>query len=132
MMANTSHIAGIPTWRYLYNASIPNINPPIANVANVSFGAYHSSEIGLVFSTYPQLGATAQEYALSNYMRGAWASFARNPAAGPGWNALGTFGGTDLGLLGTNGTGGVVVINPNEVDERCRILEPLYPFLDGS
>ena len=65
-------------------------------------------------------------------MRRAWAAFARNLSAGPGWNALGTFEGMDLGLLGTNGTAGVVVINANEVDERCTILEPLYPFLDGT
>jgi len=29
---------------------------------------------------------------------------------GPGWNAIGTFSGEDLGVLGTNGTSGVTVI----------------------
>lgn len=86
----------------------------------------------MVFSTYPQTGATAQEFALSNYMRSAWAQFARNPLKGPGWNAIGTFGGTDLGVLGTNGTSGVTVIREDVVDGRCAILEPIYPFLSGT
>jgi hypothetical protein len=132
IMANLSEAVGILTWRYLFNATFLNTQPAIAAVTGVNLGAFHSSEIGLVFSTYPQVGATAQEFALSNYMRGAWAQFARNPTEGPGWNNLGTFGGTDLGLLGTNGSSGVTVIKQIEVDERCPILEPIYPFLSGT
>lgn len=59
-------------------------------------------------------------------MRGAWARFAKNPFAGPGWNALGTFAGTDLGVLGTNGDSGVTVIRESDVDSRCGILTPFY------
>jgi hypothetical protein len=59
-------------------------------------------------------------------MRGAWARFARHPTDGPGWNAIGTFDGTDLGLLGTNGTSGVTVISESVVDSRCSILSPFY------
>lgn len=130
-MANLSQASGIPTWRYYFNATFPNTQPAVASALGVNLGAFHSSEIGLVFSTIPEASSTAQEFALSEYMRGAWASFARNPFAGPGWNALGTFGGTDLGVLGTNGTSGVTVIRQSDVDSRCRILEPLYPFLSG-
>jgi carboxylesterase type B len=61
--ANDSAAAGYPTWWYLFNASFPNTQA-IPNLA-----AYHSSEIPIVFSTYVQTGVTAQEYALSNYMR---------------------------------------------------------------
>ena len=81
-----------------------------------------------MFGTYSPINATAQEYALSQYMRGAWAQFARNPILGPGWNPLGTFNGTDLGVLGTNGSAGVTVIPQIEVDSRCGLLEPLYSF----
>lgn len=129
-MANLSQAAGIPTWRYFFNASFPNTQPAAA--LGVNLAAFHSSEIGLVFSTYPSIGTTAQEFALSEYMRGAWASFARNPVLGPGWNPLGTFGGLDLGVLGTNGSSGVTVIKQSEVDSRCTILEPIYPFLSGT
>jgi carboxylesterase type B len=121
--ANESAAAGYPTWRYLFNASFPNTQA-IPNLA-----AYHSSEIPIVFGTYPQTDVTAQESALSQYMRGAWARFAKNPVAGPGWNAIGTFAGTDLGVLGTNGTSGVTVIKESDVDGRCEIFTPLYNLL---
>ena len=65
-------------------------------------------------------------------MRGAWARFAKDPAAGPGWNAVGTgsnyLGGSgdfDLGVLGANGTAGVTVVHQSEVDTRCKLWEPL-------
>jgi len=121
-MANQSAAAGYPTWRYYYNASIANLQP-VPQIAN--FAAFHSSEIGLVFGNLPTLGITAQEVALSQFMKGAWAQFARNPALGPGWNRLGTYD-ADLGALGTKGSAGVTVINQTDVDSRCHILAPAY------
>lgn len=59
-------------------------------------------------------------------MRGAWARFAKNPLAGPGWNAIGTFDGADLGVLGTNGSSGVQVISRSIVDVNCHLFEPIY------
>ncbi|KIM94577.1 hypothetical protein OIDMADRAFT_45568 [Oidiodendron maius Zn] len=99
-MISQSASAGYPTWRYWYNATFANqqVLPDLA--------AYHSAEIAQVFTTYPPK-FTAQQFALSNYMRGAWARFAKTPLAGPGWNAIDTFDGTDLGVLGTNGSSGV-------------------------
>lgn len=76
---------------------------------------------------------TAQQEALSKYMRGAWAHFAKNPIAGPGWNAVGTggkfLGGApdlDVGVLGANGSAGVTVIRESDVDYRCPLFYPLY------
>jgi hypothetical protein len=70
---------------------------------------------------------------LSEFIRGAWARFARNPLGGPGWNALGTgssfFGGTadlDLGDLGPDGSSGVTVIPESAVDFRCGLYNPIY------
>ena len=118
--ANSSSAAGYPTWRYYFNASFPNTQ------GFPSGGVYHSSEIRLVFGTYAAPGTTAQEYALSQFMQGSWARFAKNPTLGPGWNRLGTFDGYDVGALGANGSSGVTVIPQAEVDARCELYKPVY------
>jgi carboxylesterase type B len=117
-----------------FNASFPNTQW----VPNG--GVFHSSEIPIVFGTFADVNATeaqsmaptAQEYALSNYMRGAWARFAKDPVSGPGWSPVGVgnqyYNGTDdldLAVLGANGMSGVMVIRRNEVDQRCHLWRPL-------
>lgn len=89
-------------------------------------------------------------------MRGAWATFAKNPANGPGWNAVGTGtagavlstasdglpGGILMGLNGTVQQGdwdlavlgdvgdvrgsGVTVLPQSAVDGRCGLWVPVY------
>ncbi|KAK5163374.1 uncharacterized protein LTR77_010747 [Saxophila tyrrhenica] len=150
LWANDTAAAGIPAWRYYFNASFANLQ------AYPGLGVYHASEIPLVFSTYPEANATTQEYALSSFMRGAWARFAKNPMGGPGWNGVGTgvagqvlvgaeqveVGGVlrdasgevvegtwNLGLLGNRGDAigsGVTVIDQAEVDGRCELFRPIY------
>ncbi|KAL1953661.1 hypothetical protein VTO42DRAFT_2410 [Malbranchea cinnamomea] len=111
----------VPTWRFLYNASFPNHQPfPDA-------GAFHASEIPIVFGTYAKQNATAQQIALSNSMMSAWTSFAKNPHHGPGWNPVGTFDGLDLGDFGTGGTAGVTVQSAEWLDRACNILSPQRP-----
>lgn len=75
---------------------------------------------------------TTQEAALSSFMRGAWARFAKDPVIGPGWNAIGTgsqyfegAGDLDIGLLGSKGNAGVKIIRQSEVDGRCRLWTPI-------
>jgi len=126
LFSNASAAAGIPTWRYYFNASFPNTQTfPDA-------GVFHFSEISIVFRTYPAANATAQEYALGSFMQNSWSDFAKNPVGGPGWNAVGTgiaYGGAgdeDLGALGANGSGGVTVIQQNAVDYRCGIFQGIY------
>ncbi|KAL9068184.1 MAG: hypothetical protein Q9157_006574 [Trypethelium eluteriae] len=139
LFANATASVGIPSWRYYYNASFPDAQP-------YNFlGVYHSSEIPQVFGSYlltnPILGPTVQEYALSSFMNGAWAKFAKDPVGGPGWNAIGTGGSfwlgasdQDLGVLGnqgnTNGSG-VTVIQESTVDYRCDLYKPLYEAVSG-
>ena len=118
--ANNSAAAGYPTWRYYFNASFPNTQ------GFPGGGVYHSSEISIVFGTYPTTGTIAQEFALSQFMQGAWAQFAKNPALGPGWNQLGIYEGLDLGALGTDGSSGVTLIPQAEVDFRCGLFSPIY------
>lgn len=69
-----------PTYRYLYTGNFTNISP-----VNW-FGAYHSSELPLLFGTHDEYGpgnSTAFEYKVSEVMQVLWLSFAVNPAAGP-------------------------------------------------
>ncbi|KAK4555192.1 hypothetical protein LTR86_007488 [Recurvomyces mirabilis] len=154
--ANDTAALGIPTWRYLFNASFANTQ------AYPGLGVYHSSEIEIVFSTYNTANTTTQEYALSNAMRGAWARFAKNPVGGPGWNAVGTgaagqvlsgassavAGGVLLGADGeiVNGTfdlglwgnrddalgAGITVIDQKEVDYRCGVFEAILDAIAGT
>lgn len=65
-------------------------------------------------------------------MRGAWAHFAKDPIAGPGWNAVGTgsefLDGTNdlsLGVIGGDGGSGIKVIKQGVVDGRCALWEPI-------
>ena len=128
IQANASAAAGYPTWRYYFNASFPDTQLfPLG-------GVLHSSEVRIVFNTYTYstIAITAQEYALSQYMQGAWAHFAKNPALGPGWNKLGTFNGLDLGALGTDGSSGVTLIPQAEVDARCELYKPIYAQISKS
>ena len=129
-VANASQSAGYNTWRYFYAGSFPNLNA--VERIGIDLQAFHSAEIPMVFGTYGNAtssdngGATAQQEALSKYMRGAWADFARNPKNGPGWNRLGTYNGTALGVLGWMGSGGVTVANISLADSRCAVFEPIY------
>ncbi|PVH89071.1 Carboxylesterase [Cadophora sp. DSE1049] len=125
LLANQSTAAGNPTWRYYYNATFENLSPV------PGLGVYHSSELPLVFGTYPRDEATAQQEALSQFMRGAWARFARNPLQGPGWGKVGSFDGTDLGVLESFGASGVEVVDPQKtiLDARCALYSALYSFV---
>ena len=156
--ANDTAYAGIPAWRYYFNASFANTQ------SYPGLGVFHSSEIPIVFSTYNYEAAntTTQEYALSNAMRSAWARFAKNPAGGPGWNQVRTGmagpvlvgasgvaidgwflgpdgnvldGAWDLGVWGNRDNvlgSGITVIDQREVDYRCALFEPIYAFATGT
>ncbi|KAF8963596.1 carboxylesterase [Flammula alnicola] len=98
--------AGVPTWRYQYQAVFPNISP------RPDLRAYHASEIPIVFGTYntsPFGPPTPDEIALSKYMQAAWVAFAKDPTHGLvefGW-PLYTPGGNTLAVIGNplNATG---------------------------
>lgn len=131
--ANDSAAAGIPTWRYYYNATFANIQP----IPGVNFGPYHASEIPIVFGTYsvydsPTRGvSTASQRRLSELMQNMWATFAKNPAGGPapGWQTLDTGFITVLGGLGGLDSQGRLRRSGTlaEIDDgRCEIWRPAY------
>jgi len=137
LVSNDSALAGFPTWRYYFNASFPNINPNAALAAvgapGLNLEAFHSSEIPLVFGTYPPEDATAQEVALSKFMQTAWARFAKDPTTGPGWPSYGSKQGVNpVGLadLGALGTDGVTMIPQYDVDYRCPLYTEIYAAID--
>jgi cholinesterase len=69
---------GVDVWRYLYFGDFPNMDL----TSNPPSGAYHTSEIPIVFETAPDtsgLPNTAAETSISKYLNRAWASFAKNP-----------------------------------------------------
>ncbi|KAF1949000.1 alpha/beta-hydrolase [Byssothecium circinans] len=106
-----------PTYRYLFNATFPNNRLPYPSILpdnrwpltpNDTQGAYHASEIPLVFSTYNRTNATREQKELSNVMRRAWANFARDPWTAPieGWGVSGANGSWVMNF-GTDGKAGV-------------------------
>jgi len=117
-VANDSMKAGIPTWRYYFNATFANtqIVPDL--------GVYHSSEIPEVYGTYPQVGATAEEMRLSEYMQTAWATFAKNPMGGLSWPEV-----PEVAVLGSPGDGLKYNIAAGALDVRCALYEPIYAAL---
>jgi carboxylesterase type B len=85
---NVSVYNSVPTWRYHWFGVFPNTNL----TTYPDSGAYHGSEIPIIFNTSPAgngiLPNTARELEVMNYTRGAWVAFAKDPVNGPkayGW-----------------------------------------------
>lgn len=114
-LANDSRAAGIPTWRYYYNATFANLQTV------PDLGAYHGSEIVLVFGTYPVVNVTAEEKQLSEYMQTAWATFAKNPTGGPSWPEV-----PEVGVLGSVGHALRYDVTAGELDVRCALYDTIY------
>ncbi|EXJ78651.1 hypothetical protein A1O1_09052 [Capronia coronata CBS 617.96] len=116
IVANDSIAAGFPAWRYFYNATFPNIQ--LAGFPTA--GVFHSSEIPLVWGTYPRVNATEDERALSQYLQTSWATFARNPSGGPGW--------AGVPIVADLGTGGVLntLVSAGDLDQRCALYRLVF------
>lgn len=118
VVAQDSHQLGLPTWRYYYNASFPNMALfPGSEV-------YHSSEVALVFGTYPRVNATALEARTSQYLQTSWTAFAKNPSKGPGWNPL-----PNIVALGSPGEPISLDISASAIDGRCGLYTGYYTKL---
>jgi carboxylesterase type B len=114
------------TYRYEYAGNFSNISP-------VSwFGAYHSSELPLLFGTHDEYGpgrSTPFEFAVSDAMQALWLSFARDPVSGPkvfqqgkgGYFAWPEFkqGGRDLVVFAENGKVFKPVDAGLRIDDHC-------------
>lgn len=123
--ARLSAAAGIPTWRYLFNSTT---YPPVG----VDFLGLpvHGAEIPFVFGNMPAAPTSpAQALELSAFMQTAWANFAKNPTAGPGFAEWTPFTGvsaaSDLGALGVNSIN-VTMVDPSVIDTRCHLYDDQY------
>lgn len=85
--------------------------------------ASHGSEISFVFGD-PQ--STPGNEALSAKIQQAWADFAKNPSAGPGWEQYvpGTKSLADLGGEGDRTS--ITLVDPAVVDSRCSVFWEAY------
>ena len=83
MAAKVRRDAGVPAWRYLYAGEFPNNS--LGPCCPDSRGAWHGSEIALIFGTTEVKGQgsdTPNEKTLAFAMRNAWTNFAKDPAHG--------------------------------------------------
>jgi carboxylesterase type B len=121
--ANISVFNHVPTWRYRWFGVFPNTNL----TTYPDSGAYHGSEMAIVFGTPPAGKGiqpnSPQEVALMNYIRGAWAAFAKDPEKGlsnyqGGWPAYDPTKNT-LVRLGFNETTGTNLALPHLYDAVC-------------
>jgi cholinesterase len=114
--ANASVSAGNPTWRYRYFGVFPDL--AISSEA----GTWHAAELPILFDTVPASpGPTQAEISVANYMRGAWAAFAKDPKNGLsnyGWPTYNTSRDTLIRLAYDNITG-PNIINPYKYDADC-------------
>ncbi|KAJ5945959.1 chlorogenic acid esterase precursor [Penicillium verhagenii] len=79
------NLVNLPTYRYQYAGNFSNISPL------PWFGAYHSSELPLVFGTHNEYRgrSTEFEWEVSYAMEALWLSFAEDPTRGPARVAIG-------------------------------------------
>ncbi|KAL2827756.1 putative carboxylesterase hlo [Aspergillus cavernicola] len=121
--ANDTKNIGLPTWRFVYNASFPNTEYfPGA-------GAYHASELATVFGTYRQENATDFQHEVSRTMQKAYGDFAKNPYAGPGWAqapTVGIFGNGITPYVSAEGKKALTTLPSSVVDVRCPLYYSLY------
>jgi cholinesterase len=109
--ANISIAAGVPTWRYRWFGDFPNLR--LTSVPDS--GAWHASELPVLFGNYPNAtggvpASTDAELSIGNYIRGAWAAFAKDPVNGlnsyqGGWPKYNPTGNTLIRLAYNNVTG---------------------------
>ncbi|KAF5854940.1 hypothetical protein ETB97_010554 [Aspergillus alliaceus] len=113
-IADTLANASYKVWRYYFTAAFPNTQPfPGA-------GAWHTSEIGLIFGTYPRDNrTTVQQSLLSRYMQRTWADFATDPEVGPGWAPV-SGAEEDLQVIGSGESWGEPIAS-EVTDQICSV-----------
>ncbi|PQE13480.1 hypothetical protein CJF32_00005356 [Rutstroemia sp. NJR-2017a WRK4] len=125
--ANVSVYNDVPVWRYRYFGDYPNMQLQ----ENIDAGAYHSSEVFTLFGNTPSgAGIPAQtlaEKGTGDYMRKAWAAFAKDPENGLrrlGWPVFDPEKNT-LIRLGYGNSTGLNLASPASYDVGCTSTFPV-------
>ncbi|KAK7959643.1 cholinesterase precursor [Apiospora aurea] len=136
---------GVPTWRYRYFGDWDNLRlyNGSAGLGPRGSGAYHGSEIEMVFGTVRDvsgLESSCEEDVTSRYMMAAWAAFARDPTGGlttHGWplydptdSSLSLYHvsiGDTLVLLGYQNSPEPSFVAPNTYDSHCPVKNDPLP-----
>ncbi|KAG6844157.1 hypothetical protein H0H93_016633, partial [Arthromyces matolae] len=108
--------AGVPTWRYKYQAVFPNIS------LRPDLRAFHGSQLPIVFGTYSGANSTQTQQSLSRFVQRAWVAFTRDPEFGLnllqfGWPRLAEMGGPH------KPTGIKLAREPPAVGAMCKLIE---------
>ncbi|KAF8887754.1 carboxylesterase [Infundibulicybe gibba] len=117
--------AGVPTWRYQYQAIFPDIS------SRSDLRAYHASEIPIVFGTYNSstfAPPTPVEVVFSKFVQGAWVSFARNPSKGLtdiGWTQFNPNTATVAQLGNSQHPAGITFARAEQIDGNCALAGAL-------
>lgn len=122
--ANISLANSLPVWRYRWFGSFPNTQL----LTNVNNGAWHGSELGVLFGTNQVATPnTAEENAIGTQLRGMWATFAKDPVNGlnafMGGVPRYTASGNALIRLGLNNTMGLNLAAGNTFDVNCAAIQ---------
>lgn len=112
--------AGLKTYRYYYEGNFTDISP------RYWMGAYHSSELPLVFGTRGQFRgpATAFEEEVSKAMQDLWVAFAQNPETATGWVEAGDTGEVTVFAKGSPADGtAVTTVAAGDIDGGCSTMQ---------
>ncbi|KAF4556549.1 Carboxylesterase-like protein 17 [Elsinoe fawcettii] len=124
---------GTPTWRYRYMPDWENLRLYPAQGDYPSSGAYHGSELSLLFGTTRDVTGqedVVEEAELGRYIMGAWAAFGRDPERGLegyGWPRY-TEEEQNLILLGKGNSGGKEIVDAGVFDDVCPSVEENDPL----
>ncbi|EAU87681.1 carboxylesterase [Coprinopsis cinerea okayama7 len=116
--------AGIPTWRYRYEAIFHEIT------TRSDLGAFHGSDIPAVFGSYDFITSSPSTnlVQLSNYFQGAWVEFVKNPATGLttyGWPEYDPSDDTLVRVGDRENLTGAFLYDPHLLDATCSDVSTL-------
>ena len=125
----------VPTFRYRYFGEFPNSRLTL----NPNSGAWHGSEIGLIWQIGPDASGepnTLAEASFSTYLSGAWAAFAKNPDVGLSqppyqWPKYDAKEATLIRLAYDNETTASYIF-PETYDQVCPVLEAVIAQVPGG
>ncbi|KAF9869317.1 hypothetical protein CkaCkLH20_13234 [Colletotrichum karsti] len=124
LVSRTSAQTDIPTWRYFYNASYPNL--AASGYTSDELGASHGTDTAMIWGTYPRDGAVEGQAEMSRYLQKAWGSFVKDPSGkGPNWEKVDSEG-NNIACIGCGGEIGPVIVPSAALDGFCPVYEPYF------